>query len=210
LDSKPIAFVDDGRRATRDLLRLFDARPSPDRELRGRLEALEGLDRQYGGSAPLPLEDVAALVASILVDLARSDDDELVIGVAVWAIRHEVTIEAPEIVVNALAARANRARSRDEIAAVVALMHAVVDNVRPRLGADLERSNPERAWRILHANLAITAIRTEDASLMDRAFDALDAALPDERANFYAEARALALAPGISPVVRERIDARIK
>jgi hypothetical protein len=48
-------------------------------------------------------------------------------------------------------------------------MHGVIDNVRPRLGADLERSNPERPWRILHANLAITAIRTEDAVLIDAA-----------------------------------------
>ncbi len=40
---------------------------------------------------------------------------------------------------------------------------------------------------------------------MELAFDALDAALPDERANFYAEALALALAPGIAPAVREAI-----
>jgi hypothetical protein len=86
----------------------------------------------------------------------------------------------------------------------------VIANVRPRLGHDLERSNPERPWRLLHANLAITAIRTEEATLMDSAFDALDAALPDEAQSFYGEARALALAPGISPVVRERIEARIQ
>ena len=34
---------------------------------------------------------------------------------------------------------------------------------------------------------------------MDHAFDALDAALPDERAGFYAEALALALSPGVAP-----------
>jgi hypothetical protein len=45
---------------------------------------------------------------------------------------------------------------------------------------------------------------------MQSAFDALDAALPDEAQSFYAEARALALAPGISPVVRERIEGRIQ
>ena len=44
--------------------------------------------------------------------------------------------------------------------------------------------------------------------MIDFAFDALDAALPDERAGFYAEALALALAPGIAPAVRERIAAR--
>jgi hypothetical protein len=45
---------------------------------------------------------------------------------------------------------------------------------------------------------------------MDAAFDALEAALPEEAPSFYAEARALALSPGIAPVVREHIDARIK
>jgi hypothetical protein len=113
-------------------------------------------------------------------------------------------------VVNALAERSNQARGKDELAAIIALMRAVIDRVKPQLGADLERSNPERPWRILHANLAITAIRTEEAALMDAAFDALDAGLPDEAQSFYSEARALALAPGISPVVRERIEARIR
>jgi hypothetical protein len=209
VDSKPIAFADDGRLATRELLRRFAALGHAG-ELGTRLETLDALDRQYGARASLPLEDVAELVASIVVDLSPLGDAELVIGAALWAIRHGVPIEAPEPVVNALAERSNAARSKQELAAVLALMEAVIDNVRPRLSADLERSNPERPWRILHANLAITAIRTEEAALIDSAFDALDAGLPDERDSFYGEALALALAPGISPVVRERIEARIQ
>jgi len=217
LDTKPIAFADDGRLATRDLLRRFEGLPAGriprgvDRlEVGRRFETLEAIDRQYGGNTGLPLEDVADLVSSILADLARIDDGELVIGVALWAIRHGVAIEATEPVVNALANRSNGARGKEELAAVIAITHAVIANVRPRLGHDLERSNPERPWRLLHANLAITAIRTEEASLMDAAFDALDAALPDEAQSFYGEARALALAPGISPVVRERIEVRLQ
>ena len=88
------------------------------------------------------------------------------------------------------------------------LTQGILAHVAPRLAADLERSNPERPWRVLHANLAITAIRTEDPAMMDYAFDALDAALPDERAGFYAEALALALSPGVAAAVRERIEAR--
>ena len=214
---KPIAFADDGRRATRELVRRFDALPAgrfprgTDRlELGGRIETLEAIDRQYGSNAALTLEDVADLVSSILVDLNPIDDVELIIGTALWAVRHSVPIETPEPVVNALAKRSNWASGKEELAAVLAIMQGVIENVRPRLGADLERSNPERPWRLLHANLAITAIRTEEAGLMDAAFDALDEALPGEAPAFYAEARALALAPGISPVVRERIEARIR
>ena len=214
-DPKPIVFVDDGRRATRELLRRFDNLPhgrvprGVDRfDLGARLETLEAIDRQYGGDAPLELEDIGELVAAVIADLARIDDAELVIGAALWAIRHAVPIEAPEPVVNALAQRSNRATERDALAAVLALTHALIENVRPRLGADLERSNPERPWRVLHANFAITAIRTEEPRLIDFAFDALDAALPRECAGFYSEALALALSPKIPAEVRSRIEAR--
>jgi hypothetical protein len=87
-------------------------------------------------------------------------------------------------------------------------MQGLIAHVGPQLSADLERSNPERPWRILHANFAITAIRTEDPALIDYAFDALDAALPDERGGFYAEALALAMNARVAPAVRERISAR--
>jgi hypothetical protein len=202
-------FGDEGQRATRELLQAAERLdpPAPP-ELRSQLATLESLDRQYGSSNPLPLEGVGELVDALLVELARRDALEVILGVALWAIRHEVPIGVVEPVVNALAARSNAARSREELAAVFGLMQGVIAHVAPRLGPDLERSNPERPWRLLHANLAITAIRTEDPALMDFAFDALDRALPDEGAGFYAEALALALNPRISPVVREKLEQR--
>jgi hypothetical protein len=221
---QPITFGDEGQVATRELLRRLDAlEPPAPAPLRAQVATLESLDRQYGGLALLALEDAGELVDSILVDLASlpppgagaraapatsGDIPDLVVGVALWAIRHGVPIGAPEPVVNALAGRSNAARNKQELAAVFGLMQGVIANLHPRLSPDLERSNPERPWRLLHANFAITAIRTEDAELMDFAFDALDAALPDERTHFYAEALALALGPRVAPVVRERIEAR--
>ena len=190
--------------------------------LQRRLQTLQSIDRQYGGEGALPLEDAPELVAAILSDLAfietnarRGGDalsldqaSSLLIAVALWAVRHEVEITVAEPVTNALAERSNRAKSRAELSAMFSLMQGVIANVAPRLSADLERSNPERPWRLLHLNLAITAIRSEDPGAMDFAFDALDTALPDERAGFYAEALALALSPRISPDVRDRIEKR--
>jgi hypothetical protein len=212
-----IQFGDEGQAASREMLRRYDAfvaaRPSaidPEEaaDLRRELATLESLDHQYGGDAPIALEGAEELIGSILPRLARMDDPELVIAAAVWAMRHRVGIPAVEPAVNALAERSNRAAGRAELTAVAGLMLALAGHVRDRLGADLERSDPERPWRVLHANLAITAIRSEDPALIDAAFDALDAALPDERGAFYAEALALALAPGIAPEVRSRIEAR--
>lgn len=212
---QPIRFGDEGQVATRELVLRFEAiarqapLPAPAlQRMRAGLAALEALDRQYGGMAALPVEDAEELVASLATDLAYLEDDDLIVGVALWAIRHDVALGVVEPVVNALARRSNRAASKQEIAAVFGLMQGLIAHVAPRLSADLERSNPERPWRVAHVNFAITAIRTEDPAMIDHAFDALDAALPDERAGFYAEALALALAPRIAPAVRERIEAR--
>jgi hypothetical protein len=179
---------------------------SPD--LGSRLALLESLDQQYGEGAALPLEDVDRLVASILSDRALRDEPDRAIAVASWAIRHGVEITVPEPVVNALAVRSNAARGKTELAAIFGVMQLLAAHLEPRLAADLERSNPERPWRILHINLAITAIRSEDPQLIAQAFDALDRALPDERAGFYAEALALALSPRVDPAVRHLIEER--
>ena len=222
---RPITFGDEGQVATRELLQRMEAlapfRLAGHSTLRGQLATLESIDRQYGGSAPLALEDVPDLVGSIHTHLAHWEAESarrrleahehiaaLAIGVAIWAVRHEIDIAAVEPVANALAWRSNHSRTPQELAAAYGLMQGIIAHVSERLSPDLERSNPERPWRVLHVNFAITAIRTEDPALIDFAFDALDKALPDERAAFYAEALALALAPGIAPQVRERIEAR--
>lgn len=226
---QPIRFGDEGLAATRDLVaRLVQVAPEWQREvgparieaLQGQLATLERIDRQYGGESPLALEGPEELVAAILTELAHFYGDlrnvpgvhdnlaTLVLGVAVWAIRHDVAIDVVEPVVNALADRSNAARSAQELSAIFGLMQGVIAHVAPRLSADLERSNPERPWRPLHLNFAITAIRTEDPAMIDFAFDALEKALPDDCAGFFAEALARALSPRIKPEVRERIEAR--
>ena len=202
----PIQLGDEGQVATRELLSRFGS-VVPD-ELRGYLRTFEAIDRHHGGVGALPLEDAGDLADAAIEAAARNETDELVIGAALWAVRHEVAIRAVEPVVNALARRSNAAGSPQELAAAFALMQGFIAHVAPALAPDLERSDPERPWRILHANFAITAIRTADAAMMEFAFDALDRALPDERAGFYAEAMALALAPRIAPAVREAIEGR--
>ncbi|APV52169.1 hypothetical protein BWI17_22350 [Betaproteobacteria bacterium GR16-43] len=208
----PIRFGDEGQVATGELairFREFCLRDARLVALRPGFDMLETIDRQYGGSAALPLEDSDELLAGLLNDLARHNaHPDLVLGVALWGLRHDIPLDAIEPVVNALAHRSNEARSPQELAAVFGLMQGVIANVAPRLSPDLERSNPERPWRILHLNFAITAIRTEDPPMIDFAFDALDAALPSERRGFYSEAMALALSPQVAAAVRERIEAR--
>ncbi len=184
------------------------------------LDSILLIDGTYGEDGQLPIDDVAqaadeairaaADLQNQLPRLNLVDDlpalDAVVIGVGLWCMRHEVTIYAPEPVVNALARRANGANSTQETAAAFALMQGFVLHLAPQLESDLERSNPERPWRMLNINLAITAIRTADAAMMRYAFDQLNLALPDECAGFYAEAHTLASQPGFPAEIRSLIE----
>ena len=230
---QPLLPGDDGQRATAELPSRWSrfAHLASERlpELAGALaegaqaiDAIALLERQRRGPALPRVEGTPEVLAAALTALARADTAleragepalaitcaDLTLAVAVWALRHDLPVDPPEPVVNALARRGNATREKPGLHGLVHLMAQLADNLGPRLAADLERSNPQRLWRVLHANLAITAIRTEEGEVIDAAFDRLDAALPDERAGFYAEALALAMSPAIPEAVRERIRAR--
>ena len=174
------------------------------------LALMHTLDRQYGANAAFPLADVGDAADDALrttaeleswlsrLNLAheRTHLFNVQLGIAYWAMQHGLAFETVAPVVNALAEQANAAETRQETAAVFAMMQGFVQHLAPGLQADLERSNPERPWRLLNLNFAITAIRTGDAAMMRYAFDRLNEHLPDERAGFYREAHALACQPG--------------
>jgi hypothetical protein len=185
------------------------------------LQLMQNLDLQYGADGELPLHDAAEAVDEALRCVAeldakldrleQSDKREILhtvqIGIGFWAMRHQLPIHAPAPIVNALAAQSNLAETRQDVAAVYAMTQGFVQHLAPTLKADLERSNPERPWRLLNLNFAITAIRTGDAAMMRFAFDNLNTNLPDECAGFYAEACVLACQPGFPADTRALIEA---
>lgn len=170
-------------------------------------------DAEVGPDSPLPLADAdlacadalrtGAALESWLIRLGleslQPDLDTVILGVSLWAMRHECALHVPEPMVNALARLANRASTRQDVAAAFALMQGAIEYLKPQLGADLEQSNPERPWRVLHLNFAITGIRSGDTVLAAHAFSALNAGLPLDRAGFYADALELAQRSGLPP-----------
>jgi hypothetical protein len=185
------------------------------------IEVSERLDFEYGADGVLPLEDAgdaadeALRAASELdgwldrFDLAahRSELHAVILGIGIWSMRHELPLHTIEAIVNALATRSNEAESKQETAAAYALMQGFIVHLAPQLKADLERSNPQRPWRMLNLNFAITAIRSGDAALMRYAFDTLNNHLPDERIGFYEEACTIAMQPGFPLDTRGLIEA---
>jgi len=185
------------------------------------IEVSARLDFEYGADGPLPLEDAGEAADEALraateleswldrFDLGniRTEWHAVILGIGLWAMRHDLPLRTTEAVVNALAVRSNEAQSKQETAAAFALMQGFIVHLAPQLKADLERSNPERPWRMLNLNFAITAIRSGDAALMRYAFDTLNMHLPDECAGFYEEAYAVASQPGFPPDTRTLIEA---
>lgn len=224
-DFMPVAAAI-GQEATRRMGDAAQSSAGPGPMLRAAHDGLvlmDKLEQDATGDAPIDLPDAPDLVASVLAALAELEGwssrlaldalvdplQQLSIGTATWAVRHAVTIERPEGVVNALATLANRAADRDALAAAFGLMESLLDHLAPQLASDLEQSNPERPWRILTLNLALTAIRTEDIVLIKRAFDKLDANLPGERRAFYESLSALAADPKIPDETRKIVESRL-
>ena len=184
------------------------------------LPLMQSLDTQYGADGELPMADAVDAIDEVLHASAALDGwlerleitgqrenlHALQLGSGYWAMRHHLPLSAVAPLVNALATQSNRAESRQETAAVYALMQGFIQHLEPALHADLERSNPERPWRLLNLNFAITAIRTGDAAMMRFAFDTLNAHLPDECGGFYEEAAALAADPRFPPETRALIE----
>lgn len=187
------------------------------------LAVMARLEEEYGSDRTLPIEDAPEAVDEALRALTELESwlirfglsDQLVslqaleLGIGYWAMRHGLPISAVAPIVNALAAQSNAAESKQETAAVFAMMQGFISHFSPAHEADLERSNPQRPWRLLNLNFAITSIRTGDETLMRYAFNALNAHLPEERCGFYEEAHALASQPGFPLATRGFIEAEM-
>jgi hypothetical protein len=183
------------------------------------LDVIQRLDTTYGSDGALPLSDIDSAtnagfvaIAELESPVARAPDtslaadlDGLTLNLLLWAMRHDITISNCEPAVNALARRANSASSQQETAAVYAMMQGAITHFAAQLSSDLERSNPDRPWRLLNVNFAITGIRTGDLELMKFAFAKLNESLPDERYHFYTDALATASGHGFPAELREAI-----
>lgn len=185
---------------------------------------MDDLDGEFGSDGVLPVEGLDEAADQVLrcladldawldrLDLAalRAALQAVVLGVSLWTMRHECAIRAVEPVVNALAARANGASSRQETAAVFGMMQGMIEFLRPGLAADLERSDPQRPWRLLNLNFAIAGIRCGDEVLMRHAFETLDRNLPYDCPGFYGEALELAESAGLPAPIQEAIRAQTR
>lgn len=133
------------------------------------------------------LMDLAAQAGECgLPDTSREFED-LSLPLALYVARHGGRLRSLEPVVNALAQLANALRDPRQLEQLFERCSRVVLAVAPDIRQDLERTNPQRPWRVLLINRAIVATRSFLPGLMNQAFEDLVQHLPEDAPRFFAE-----------------------
>lgn len=133
------------------------------------------------------LGDLSHWASQLDLELPKHKLEDTALATASWIIRHEGQIRTPEIIVDGLARLANSTEDTSDLRVLTLFMSDVINALADVLREDLEKSNPGRAWRILHLNRAIVATRSHQPELMDKVFGELTVALPEDAPGFFTE-----------------------
>lgn len=142
---------------------------------------------QIGEEAINCLDELGNWAARLALPQEKAMLEEIALSAAHWVIRHQGEIRSLEVIVNMLAAKANRSSDKAALTSLFHVMNDVIEHTSPELKSDVEKSDPARPWRMLNFNFAIVATRTMNKELMIRAFDTLGRNLPEDCPQFFEE-----------------------
>jgi hypothetical protein len=133
------------------------------------------------------LIELGELAEQLNLPKERALMEETAFSAAHWVIRHKGEIRSLDVIVNILAAKANRTNDKTILTSLFHVMNDVLEHASPELKSDPDKSNPGRPWRMLNFNFAIVATRTMNRELMIKAFDTLGQNLPEDCPQFFEE-----------------------
>lgn len=133
------------------------------------------------------MDELGNWAARLALPQEKAMLEEIALSAAHWVIRHQGEIRSLEVIVNMLAAKANRSSDKAALTSLFHVMNDVIEHTSPELKSDVEKSDPARPWRMLNFNFAIVATRTMNKELMIRAFDTLGRNLPEDCPQFFEE-----------------------
>jgi len=142
---------------------------------------------QIGEDAINCLNELGSWAERLDLPREKAIMDEIALTAARWVIRHQGEIRSLEIVVNMLAAKANKTSDKTVLTALFQVMNDVIENASSEIKSDQDKSDTNRPWRMLNFNFAIVATRTLNKELMIRAFDTLGRNFPEDCSQFFEE-----------------------
>ena len=113
--------------------------------------------------------------------------EQLSLPLAVWSAQHHFILNDIEIIINAISHIANNTQDPRHLARLAEMIERIIDSVAPEIKRDLDKSNPQRPWRVLNLNHGIIATRSLDPRRMEAVFSQLLYRLPDDAPGFFAE-----------------------
>ncbi|MEF8793235.1 hypothetical protein [Thiohalorhabdus sp.] len=148
----------------------------------------EGETAKIGNHVMNFLQDLGVYSDRLELPETTKELQEVAIAVAMWLASWEAPIRTIDMVVNGLGQLANDTGDREELRRILEMMERTAEYAGPEIKADLETTNPYRAWRILLLNTAIVAVRAQYLEGVRRSFERLKRGLPEDAEAFFAEA----------------------
>jgi hypothetical protein len=113
--------------------------------------------------------------------------EQLSLPLAVWSAQHHFILKDIEIIINAISHIANNTQDTRFLSRLAEMVEHIIDSISPAIKQDLDKTNPDRPWRVLNLNHGIIATRSLDPKRMEAVFSQLLYRLPDDAAGFFAE-----------------------
>ncbi|MCW8900685.1 MAG: hypothetical protein OQK75_05815 [Gammaproteobacteria bacterium] len=110
-----------------------------------------------------------------------------IISLAVWLHEHDGILLQLESVVNALSQIANQTSQPTALIKLHKIAEIITNSAHDMIKADIDKSEPGRAWRILNLNHGIIATRSHNIEIMNSVFEQLIHRLPNDAPTFFAE-----------------------
>ena len=107
--------------------------------------------------------------------------------IALFISRQSGEINLLEPIVDTIAQYANKLTEPKDLETFSYLLAEIISAISPSIKADLDNSNPNRAWRILNLNYAIIGTRSHQPELMEIAFDYLIKGFANEVSDFFSQ-----------------------
>lgn len=133
------------------------------------------------------MNDLNDWAVKLECDEAQQVFTGLSIPVALWCARQQISLSQLEPVVNALSKLANSTQDEHLLSQISDSVNVIIDAATPQIKQDVDKSNPDRPWRVLNLNHGIVATRTHDPKRMEAVFEQLLYRLPEDAPNFFRE-----------------------
>lgn len=131
--------------------------------------------------------DLLDWTKQLALERPRRDLEAATLVVAEWIIRHRGELRTLTPLIGAFAHAIHNTRQPAVLEQFALLMSRVAEASAHLIKQDLDKTDPNRPWRLLLLYRATAAMRSQNPRLMEETFDELVRRLPEDAPSFFAD-----------------------